>query len=66
MRTKLSSSLYRDGDVDGAIAQLNKALSYAPKDANALFDLGMIGCRRKWTAKARGRMAETVKDRIRK
>jgi cytochrome c-type biogenesis protein CcmH/NrfG len=42
IRTKLASSLYRDGDVDGAIAQLNRALSNDPKDANALFDLGMI------------------------
>jgi cytochrome c-type biogenesis protein CcmH/NrfG len=42
IRTKLASSLYRNGDVDGAIAQLNRALSYDPKDANALFDLGMI------------------------
>jgi cytochrome c-type biogenesis protein CcmH/NrfG len=41
-RTKLASSLYRSGEVDGAIAQLNKALSYAPNDANSLFDLGMI------------------------
>jgi cytochrome c-type biogenesis protein CcmH/NrfG len=41
-RTKLASSLYRTGDIDGAIAQLNRALSYDPKDANALFDLGMI------------------------
>jgi cytochrome c-type biogenesis protein CcmH/NrfG len=41
-RTKLASSLYRKGDVDGAIEQLNKALTYDPKDANALFDLGMI------------------------
>lgn len=42
IRTKLASSLYRNGDVDGAIAQLNQALMYEPKDANALFDLGMI------------------------
>ena len=41
-RTKLASSLYRSGDVDGAISQLNQSLSYDPKDANALFDLGMI------------------------
>jgi cytochrome c-type biogenesis protein CcmH/NrfG len=41
-RTKLASSLYRDGDVDGALAQLNTALTYDPKDANCLFDLGMI------------------------
>lgn len=42
IRTKLASSLYRNGDVDGAVAQLNQALKYEPKDANALFDLGMI------------------------
>lgn len=42
IRTKLASSLYRDGDVDGAIAQLNRGLSYDPKDANALFDLGVM------------------------
>jgi len=41
-RTRLASSLYRSGDVDGAILQLNRALSYSPHDANALFDLGMI------------------------
>ena len=41
-RTRLASSLYRGGDVDGSIAQLNQALSYDPNDANALFDLGMI------------------------
>ncbi len=42
VRTKLASSLYRNGDVEGAIKQLNQALAYDPKDANALFDLGMI------------------------
>jgi cytochrome c-type biogenesis protein CcmH/NrfG len=42
LRTKLASSLYRSGDIDGAINQLNTALTYAPNDANALFDLGMI------------------------
>jgi len=41
-RTKLATSLFRSGDADGAIAQLNRALGYAPNDANALFDLGMI------------------------
>jgi cytochrome c-type biogenesis protein CcmH/NrfG len=41
-RTKLAASLYRSGDIDGAIAQLNKALTYDSKDANALFNLGMI------------------------
>lgn len=42
LRAKLASSLYRNGDVDGAIAQLNKGLTYDPKDANSLFNLGMI------------------------
>ena len=41
-RTKLAISLFQSGDADGAIAQLNRALGYAPNDANALFDLGMI------------------------
>jgi cytochrome c-type biogenesis protein CcmH/NrfG len=41
-RTKLAISLYRGGDVDRAIVQLNQALSIDPKDANALFNLGMI------------------------
>lgn len=42
LRTKLASSLYRGGDLDGAIAQLNAALADQPNDANALFDLGLI------------------------
>jgi cytochrome c-type biogenesis protein CcmH/NrfG len=41
-RTKFAASLYRSGDIDGAIAQLDKALTYNSKDANALFNLGMI------------------------
>jgi len=42
LRTMLASSLYRSGDVDGAIAQLNQGLRYDPRDANSLFNLGMI------------------------
>jgi hypothetical protein len=41
-RTKFASSLFRGGDVDGAIAQLNRVLTDDPNDANALFDLGLI------------------------
>ena len=41
-RVKLATSLYREGDADAAIAQLSKALTYDPKNANALFDLGMM------------------------
>jgi cytochrome c-type biogenesis protein CcmH/NrfG len=42
LRTRLASSLYRSGDVDGAIAQLDEGLRHDPKDANSLFNLGMI------------------------
>ncbi len=34
--------MYYGGDVDGAISQLQQALHYDPKDANSLFNLGMI------------------------
>ena len=47
IRTQLASSLYYNGDVDGAITQLQKGLEYDPKDANSLFNLGMI----KWQGK---------------
>ncbi|MGA8489009.1 MAG: tetratricopeptide repeat protein [Terriglobales bacterium] len=47
IRTQLASSLYYSGDVDGAISQLQEALQYDPKDANSLFNLGMI----KWQGK---------------
>jgi cytochrome c-type biogenesis protein CcmH/NrfG len=42
IRTKLVSSLYRSGDVDGALTQLNQGLSFDPANANSLFNLGMI------------------------
>jgi cytochrome c-type biogenesis protein CcmH/NrfG len=42
LRSKLAASLYRNGDVDGAIDQLNQALRSDPNDANALFNLGTI------------------------
>lgn len=42
LHSRLASSLYRSGDVDGAITQLNAALREDPKDANSLFNLGMI------------------------
>ncbi len=41
-RTDLASSLYYQGDADGAIRELQKALKYSPRDMNALFNLGMI------------------------
>jgi cytochrome c-type biogenesis protein CcmH/NrfG len=47
IRTEMASCLYYNGDVDGAINQLQQALHYDPKDANSLFNLGMI----KWQGK---------------
>ena len=41
-RTDLASSLYYQGDADGAVSELQKALKYSPNDMNALFNLGMI------------------------
>ncbi len=52
VRTKLASSLYRSGDVDGAITQLNHVLKDQPSDANALFDLGLIKLQGKGDPKA--------------
>ncbi|MFZ0419863.1 MAG: tetratricopeptide repeat protein [Candidatus Sulfotelmatobacter sp.] len=50
IRTEMASCLYYNGDVDGAISQLQQSLHYAPKDANSLFNLGMI----KWQGKQDG------------
>jgi cytochrome c-type biogenesis protein CcmH/NrfG len=47
VRTQMASCMYYNGDVDGAISQLQQSLHYDPKDANSLFDLGMI----KWQAR---------------
>ncbi len=46
-RTEMASCMYYDGDVDGAIGQLQQSLHYNPNDANSLFNLGMI----KWQGK---------------
>ena len=47
LRTEMASCLYYSGDVDGALSQLQQSLNYDPKDANSLFNLGMI----KWQGK---------------
>jgi cytochrome c-type biogenesis protein CcmH/NrfG len=54
-RTDMASCLFYQGDVDGALEQLQRALHYDPKDANSLFDLGMI----RWQGKndAKGAVA---------
>ena len=46
-RTDLASCLYYEGDVDGALSQLQESLQYDPKNANTLFNLGVI----RWQAK---------------
>jgi cytochrome c-type biogenesis protein CcmH/NrfG len=55
VRTQMASCLFYDGDVDGAISQVQQSLHYDPKDANSLFALGMI----KWQGKrdSKGAMA---------
>jgi cytochrome c-type biogenesis protein CcmH/NrfG len=47
IRTELASCLYYSGDADGALAQLQQSLKDDPKDANSLFNLGVI----RWKAK---------------
>jgi len=41
-RTELASCLYYNGDVEGALAQLQQALSDSPNNVNSLFNLGVI------------------------
>lgn len=47
IRTEMASCLYYSGDVDGAVSQLQQSLKYEPRDANSLFNLGMM----KWKGK---------------
>jgi cytochrome c-type biogenesis protein CcmH/NrfG len=42
IRTELASCLYYSGDVDGALSQLQSTLKDDPKNANSLFNLGLI------------------------
>ncbi len=42
IRTEIASCLYYDGNVDGALAQLEQALKDDPKNANVLFNLGVM------------------------
>lgn len=41
-RNELASCLYYTGDVDGALAQLEQSLNDDPRNADALFNLGVI------------------------
>lgn len=51
IRTSLASTLYYRGDVDGALQQLTRATTDDPKDANSLFNLGMIRWKEKKDAR---------------
>jgi cytochrome c-type biogenesis protein CcmH/NrfG len=51
LRTQLASCLYYTGDVDGALQQLSQATADDPKDANSLFNIGMIRWQGKKDAK---------------
>jgi len=47
IRTVMASCMYYTGDVDGALAELNKSLTYDPKHAGTLMNIGII----KWHGK---------------
>ena len=47
VRTDMATALWYGGNSDAAIAEFNKALSYEPNKANALFNLGIV----KWQGK---------------
>ncbi len=47
VRADYASCLYYTGDVDGALAQLDKSLAYNPKHAGTLMNIGII----KWRGK---------------
>ncbi|MGB7603231.1 MAG: tetratricopeptide repeat protein [Candidatus Sulfotelmatobacter sp.] len=42
VRADYASCLYYTGDVDGALAQLNQSLTYDPKHAGTLLNIGII------------------------
>lgn len=42
VRADLASCMYYSGDVDGALAQLEKSLTYDPKHAGTLLNIGII------------------------
>jgi cytochrome c-type biogenesis protein CcmH/NrfG len=42
VRADMAACMYYEGDVDGALAQLEKALTYNPKNPGALMNIGLI------------------------
>jgi len=59
-RTDLASCLYYEGDADGALKQLQQALINNPKDADSLFNLGMI----RWKGKSDAKGAAEAWNRL--
>lgn len=47
IRTDMASCIYYTGNVDGALAELNKSLTYDPKHPGTLMNIGII----KWQGK---------------
>jgi cytochrome c-type biogenesis protein CcmH/NrfG len=47
VRADMAACMYYEGDVDGALAQLEKALTYNPRHPGALMNIGLI----RWQAK---------------
>lgn len=47
VRTDMATAYWYMGNADTAIAEFNKALTYAPNNANTLFNLGLV----KWQGK---------------
>jgi len=50
VRTDMATAYWYMGNTDTAIAEFNKALTYAPNNANTLFNLGLV----KWKGKMDG------------
>lgn len=59
-RTDLASCMYYQGDVDGAISQLEKSLTYDPKHAGTLLNLGII----RWKGKGDAAGAISAWDKL--
>ncbi len=47
IRTDMATAYWYTGNIDGAIAEFNRALTYDPNKANTLFNLGIV----KWRGK---------------
>jgi cytochrome c-type biogenesis protein CcmH/NrfG len=60
VRTDMATAWWYTGNADTAIAEFNTALTYAPANANTLFNLGLV----KWKGKADGAGAVGAWDKL--